>query len=41
MSRIHFLKDDENAILKAASLVGKAFDFLLDLQVKKHQEKTA
>lgn len=29
---VEILKDDEKAILKAASLAGKAFDFLLNLQ---------
>lgn len=38
---IKILEEDEKAILKAASQAGKAFDFLLNFQVKKHQEKAA
>jgi len=32
---VEILKDDEKAILKAASLAGKAFDFLLEQQGQK------
>ncbi|SMN17149.1 Antirestriction protein [uncultured Candidatus Thioglobus sp.] len=38
---IEILKDDNKAILKAASQAGKAFDFLLNLQTQKNQEKVA
>jgi antirestriction protein ArdC len=38
---VEILKDDEKAILKAASLAGKAFDFLLNLQEQKNKNMAA
>ena len=38
---VQILKDDENVILKAASLAGKAFDFLIDLQDQKSKNIAA
>lgn len=38
---IEILTNDKKAISKAAAQAGKAFDFLLNLQGKEHQKKTA
>lgn len=38
---IEILQDDDQVLLKAASQASKAFDYLLDLQNRRHQEQAA